>query len=173
MNTVTALKTIFFRSIRLSNPTEWDIRFVYTIFNASNWWYLSPGSSTFIYPLVFSIYQITNEEYHNVETLILESYDHILDIKGHQRKKEAKMLPARELAYLSNLQEMVEMLDNYDATTVCETCLSYWNFCDFVLAPVKFMMSADIFEKKFDVKLFFSLAEKLYPNISGIICTIM
>ena len=28
------------------------------------------------------------------------------------------MLPARELAYLSNLQEMVEMLDAYPVTTV-------------------------------------------------------
>ncbi|KAF6023264.1 hypothetical protein EB796_018421 [Bugula neritina] len=64
----------------------------------------------------YLIYKITNEEYHNVETLILESYDHVIDIKGHQRKKEAKMLPARELAYLSNLQEMVEMLDAYDST---------------------------------------------------------
>jgi len=42
----------------------------------------------------------------------------VIDIKGHQRKKEAKMLPARELAYLSNLQEMVEMLDAYDSTLV-------------------------------------------------------
>ena len=54
-----------------------------------------------------------------METLIIESYDHVIDIKGHQRKKEAKMLPARELAYLSNLLEMVEMLDAYDNTTVC------------------------------------------------------
>ncbi|XP_067942160.1 uncharacterized protein [Watersipora subatra] len=63
------------------------------------------------------VHKITNEEYHSVETLILESYDHVIDIKGHQRKKEARMLPARELAYLSNLQEMVEMLDAYQSTT--------------------------------------------------------
>jgi len=63
------------------------------------------------------IHKITNDEYHNVETLIIEAYDHVIDIKGHQRKKEAKMLPARELAYISNLLEMVEMLDAYDNTT--------------------------------------------------------
>jgi len=65
-----------------------------------------------------SILQVTNDEYHNVETLIIESYDHLLDIKGHQRKKEAKMLPARELAYLGNLQEMVDLLDAVDVTRV-------------------------------------------------------
>ena len=81
--------------------------------------------------------QITNDEYHNVETLIIESYDHVIDIKGHQRKKEAKMLPARELAYLSNLLEMVEMLDAYDNTTVCR-CIhlvlsQIWDILSFVM----------------------------------------
>lgn len=65
-----------------------------------------------------SLFQVTNDEYHNVETLIIHSYDHVIDIKGHQRKKEARMLPPRELAYLANLQEMVELLDGYEQTTV-------------------------------------------------------
>lgn len=62
--------------------------------------------------------KVTNDEYNNVEQLMLEGYDHILDIKGHQRKKEAKMLPPRELAYVANLKEMVELLDSIPSSVI-------------------------------------------------------
>ncbi|XP_013382703.1 uncharacterized protein LOC106153356 isoform X2 [Lingula anatina] len=57
----------------------------------------------------FVIYFVTDDQIEKVEQLILEGYDHILDIQGVTKK--GRRMHTRELAEMKQLKDMIKLLD--------------------------------------------------------------
>ena len=57
---------------------------------------------------------VVNDQLYRLETLLIDSYDHLLDIRGTKRNKTAV-----ELAELMELSHIVRFLNDHDKYRVC------------------------------------------------------
>ena len=67
--------------------------------------------------------QVQNERIYRLETLVIDSYDHLTDIRGTKRMKSA--MEIAEIRHYNQLERFLQDVGNYQVRTAVEQKFRY------------------------------------------------